>query len=132
VDRAPEERLFADRPVPLRLFRAIRRLIDRLGPAEVTATRTQVAFGARRKFAWVWLPQVWTTNRSPDSVTLTFSLDHAVQDARIAEVVEPTPGRWTHHVVIERETELDDAVEAWLREAYILAGGAGPVAPSAP
>jgi hypothetical protein len=128
VEPAPEERLFADRPVPLALFRAIRRRIERLGPTELTATATQVSFGARRKFAWVWLPQRWTGTRPPDSVTLTFGLDHEVEDPRIAQAVEPRRGRWTHHVVITHEDELDGAVEAWLREAYILAGGGPPPA----
>jgi hypothetical protein len=105
----------------LRLFRAIRRHIERLGPVEVTASRSQVAFGARRKFAWVWLPQRWTTNRPPDSVTLTFSLDHEVVDPRIAEAVEPKRGRWTHHVVIEHEDDLDETVDEWLGQAYDLA-----------
>jgi hypothetical protein len=37
------------------------------------------------------------------------------------EAVEPHPGHWTHHVVIEDETDLDGAVDGWLREAYRLA-----------
>jgi uncharacterized protein len=130
VERASVDELFADQPACLRLFRAIRRLIEQLGPVEVVATSTQVSFGTRRKFAWVRLPQQWTANRPADSVTLTFSLDHEVVDPRIAEAVEPKPGRWTHHVVIEREADLDETVDGWLRQAYEAAttshqGGVG-------
>lgn len=118
---APEERLFAGNPERLRLFRAIRRRIQDLGPVNVTATKTQVAFGARRRFAWVWVPQMWTTNRPEDSVTLTWALDRKVVDPRIAEAVEARPGRWTHHLVIVAEADLDEAVLGWLREARELA-----------
>ena len=121
------ERMFADHPVRLRLFRAIRSHIERLGPVVVRDTDSQISFRAHRAFAWVWLPQRWTDNRPEESVTLTFSLDHRVTDPRIVEAVEPHPGHWTHHVVIEDEADLDGPVDAWLREAYMLAD-----APSSP
>jgi hypothetical protein len=117
----PGQRLFADRPVPRRLYRAIRTRIERIGPVVVRSTESQVSFRARRMFASVWLPQLWTHSRPEDSVTLSFVLDHQVNDPRIVESVEPRPGRWTHHVVIENETDLDVPVEGWLREAYALA-----------
>jgi hypothetical protein len=120
----PGQRLFADRPVPRRLYHAIRSHIERIGPVVVRSTESQVSFRARRRFASVWLPQLWTQNRPADSVTLSFILDHQVNDRRIVESVEPHPGRWTHHVVIENETDLDGPLEGWLREAYALADGA--------
>jgi hypothetical protein len=115
------ERMFAGHPQRLRLFRAVRAHIERLGPVVMRDTESQVSFRARRTFAWVWLPQRWTHNRPEESVTLTFSLDHRESDPRIVEAVEPHPGHWTHHVVIEDETDLDGAVDGWLREAYRLA-----------
>jgi hypothetical protein len=115
------ERMFADHAQRLRLFRAVREHIERLGPVVIRETDSEVSFRARRAFAWVWLPQRWTHNRPEESVTLTFSLDHHASDPRIVEAVEPHPGRWTHHVVIEDEADLDGAVDGWLREAYMLA-----------
>lgn len=29
-------------------------------------------------------------------------------------------GRWTHHVIIEKETDLDEDVKGWLHEAYVF------------
>ena len=72
-------------------------------------------------------PSSIIAKRPEESVTLTFSLDHPVTDPRIVEAVEPHPGHWTHHVVIEDEADLDGPVDAWLREAYALAD-----APSSP
>ena len=118
-----EERLFDGRPTPLRLYRAIRQRLETFGPLTVRGTDTQVSFRARRAFAWVWLPQRWAEGRPADSVTLTFSLDAPLDDRRIVQVVEPRPGHWTHHVVIQDESDLDGAVDGWLRQAYGLAGG---------
>ena len=38
--------------------------------------------------------------------------------AEIFRAVEPYPGRWTHHVMLNRPEDLDGAVRAWLAEAY--------------
>ena len=45
------ERIFADHPVRLRLFRAICNHIERLGPVVIRDTDSQVSFRARRAFA---------------------------------------------------------------------------------
>lgn len=111
------EDLFAGRPRARELFEAVRTLVESLGPCTVAFQKSQVAFRAPRPFAWVWLPQKWVRNRPEGSVTLTFALRRAVGSPRLAEVVEPRPGRFTHHLVIEREEELDEEVTGWLEEA---------------
>ena len=127
------DHLFAGRPAAFELFRVVRAFIESLGPVVVDVMKTPVSFGVQTKFAWIWLPQQFTTKRPDQSITLTFDLDHRVEDERIAEAVEPRPGRWTHHVVIERPEDLDEHVKGWLAEAYELGaldrrtrgGGAG-------
>jgi hypothetical protein len=60
------EQLFAGRQAALSLFHAIRQYIGSLGPVTVEVMKMQVSFGAKTKFAWVWLPQLWikkTTRR---------------------------------------------------------------------
>jgi predicted transport protein len=112
--------LFKDRPDNRKLYDVIERYIKSLGGVNVEVMKTQISFGAKTKFAWVWLPQMWTKKRPEKSVVLTFDVDHRVSDPRIVESVEPRPGRWTHHVVIEKEDDLDDVVKGWLREAHGL------------
>ena len=112
------ESLFAGRPASLLLFKVVRRFIGSLGPVEVEAAKTQVSFKNARKFAWVWLPLRSTTTRPDNCIVLTFALDRRVIHDRIAESVEPYPGRFTHHVIIERESDLNDDVRGWLSEAY--------------
>ena len=111
------EVLFEGRPESLSLFKAVRRLVETLGSSEMVVRKTQVSFLAARGFAWVWLPQRWVKRREA-SVTLAFALPHRVDHPRIEEVVEPYPGRWMHHVVIVKESDLDGDVRGWLGEAY--------------
>jgi len=115
--RTPDQ-LFAGRPAALALFRTARAFIESLGPVKTEVTKTQVSFGATTKFAWVWLPQLWIRKQPEESIVLTFALRRHVDDRRIKEVVEPVPRRFTHHVVILKEEDLDDAVRGWIREAY--------------
>jgi len=116
--------LFFDRPVSWRLYQAAQREIEAIGPVEIGVTKTQVSFRTNRQFAWVWLPQLWSNKRPHDSIVLSFSLARRVDHPRIAESVEPYPGRWMHHVIIQDEAELDDEVRAWLEEAYAFASAA--------
>ena len=112
------ESLFEGYPRSLALFQHVRRYIDSLEAVKVEASKTQVSFGVKRKFAWVWLPQMGIKKQPQDSLVLTFSLPRRVEDPRIKQAVEPRPGRWTHHVVMLREADFDDRVKEWLRESY--------------
>jgi hypothetical protein len=112
------EGFFEGRPAALALFNTVRKYIESFGAVTIEPMKTQIAFGAKRKFAWVWLPQTWIKKRLENSLTLTFDLNHKVENPRIEEAVEPQPGRWTHHVIIEKQSDLDDEVKGWLREAY--------------
>lgn len=119
---AAEERLFANNPVRLRLFRAVRAMVEKLGDARIEATDSQVSFGTERKFAWVWLPPEWDRKRPADCIVLSFGLRREIKHPRIEQAVEPYPGRWTHHVVITDEGDLDSTVAEWLQEARSLSG----------
>ncbi len=112
------KKLFKGRPGSYKLFQLVNKYIKALGAIKVEAKKTQVSFGARRKFAWVWLPQMWIRKQPQESITLTFSLRRRVRDRRVKKAVEPYPGRWTHHVVIEKPANFSKDVHKWLREAY--------------
>ena len=115
-------KVFAGRGASLELFQVVMDVICSLGSVQVVPRKTLVAFGRPKKFAWVWLPQMWIRQAPSDSITLTFGLDHRLRHPGIKQVVEPYPGRFTHHVVITQASEVDITVERWLREAYELAG----------
>jgi uncharacterized protein (DUF1697 family) len=112
------EKLFEGRPAAFRLFEVVRKYLESLGPVEVSPSKTQVSFGLRTKFAWVWLPQMWIKKQPEDSITVTFDAPAQIKDRRIKQSVQPRPGRWTHHVVIRKPSDLDASVKRWLKEAY--------------
>src|SRR5687767_9942481 len=50
------DEFFEGLPSVRKLFEAVRTQVRRLGPVDVVATKSQVSFRARTRFAWVWLP----------------------------------------------------------------------------
>ena len=102
------------------IFDALRAAVEALGPVEVRVTKSQVAFRRRRAFAWAWLPGAYLRGKHAPLV-LTLSFRHRDPSPRWKEVVEPYPGRFTHHLELRSAAEIDDEVRAWLQEAWAAA-----------
>lgn len=119
------EAFFAPYPKGMPIFRAVRRAVSAFGPVEVAATKTQVSFRARTRFAWLWVPQM-ALKRGPPDVYLTFDLPRQVTSPRVKQAVQTRPGRWTHHVKLDSSRSVDGEVKAWLGEAYAQASGRTP------
>lgn len=117
------EAYFADRdPTSRELFEAVRAAIESIGPAEVRATKSQVAFRRRLAFAWTWIPaQYLGGDRDLAPLVLTLDLHRRDESPRWKSVVEPRPGRFTHHLELRSAEQLDDEVLGWLREAWARA-----------
>ena len=49
---------------------------------------------------------------------VTFGWGTKCPSRRIAVVTEPYPGRWTHHVLLERSADVDEELLSWLQAAY--------------
>lgn len=114
--------LFAKKPGTLPLYQAIESLIlEHFPDVMIKVSKTQVSFVCRYGFAFVSLP-VRPFKGQPDlCVVLTFGLGRHEHDPRIAVAVEPYPGRWTHHVLIAKASDLDAQIVSWLTEAYHFA-----------
>ena len=120
--RTPElDAFFAQRPASRALFDAVHARIAALGPVEVRVTKSQVAFRRRVAFAWAWLPGMYQRGDVAPLV-LTVALRRRDPSPRWKQVVEPAPGRFTHHLELHTVADLDDEVDAWLREAWDAAG----------
>jgi hypothetical protein len=116
----PEE-FFAGYPDAMRIYHAVRALLERTGPCQVRVTRSQVAFRRRRGFAYLWLPGRWL--RHPTSeVVLSIALQRRDPSPRFKEVAHPTGKVWMHHLEVRSVEDLDAEVESWLREAAESAG----------
>lgn len=116
-----DELMFFDtRPGALPLYEKLRdRLLGEFDDVTLKVQRSQITFKARYGFAFVSLrrmkgcPEVF--------IILSFGLDRKMESPRIAVAVEPYPGRWTHHAIISDESQIDDELMSWLREAHDFA-----------
>ena len=103
------------------LFEAVRRAVDEIGPAEVRVTKSQVAFWRRKPFAWAWMPSQYL-HRKAAPLVLTLGFRNRKTSARWKKIVEPHPGRFTHHLELYSTTEVHDEVRRRLQEAWMAAG----------
>jgi hypothetical protein len=111
---------FAGNPVSRRLFDALQTCVLTTGAVDLRITRSQVAFVHRRPFAWAWMAGRWLgPGHAP--LVLTVALRRRDPSPRWKEVVEPAPGRFTHHLELHEDTDIDEEVRSWLVEAWALA-----------
>jgi Domain of unknown function (DUF5655) len=115
------ERFFGKDPVARRLYERVRAVVERLGDAEVRVGRSQIGFRRRRSFAAMWIPGRYLRG---DVAPLVLTVYLPVRDGspRWKEVVEPAPGRFTHHLELRCPDEVDEEVTAWLGQAWEAAG----------
>ncbi len=112
---------FEGREGSRRIFDALRRATESLGECTMQVTKSQVAFRHRRPFAWAWIPGRYLRGaRAP--LVLTVALPYRDPSARWKEVVEPRPGRFTHHLELFSIESVDEQVVGWLRVAWRQAG----------
>jgi hypothetical protein len=108
---------FEDKAESRQIFDALRRLIETFGFVELQVTRRQVAFRRRKAFAWAWMPGKYLRGKSaPLVLTLTFR--YRDTSPRWKEIVEPAPGRFTHHLELYAIADIDAEVRNWLWEAW--------------
>ena len=101
------------------LYERLEGLILELIPdVKIKVSKTQISFSNKRNFAFVSFnpcrkakvrPSVW--------MTVTFGLSYRKDSLRIDVATEPYPNRWTHHVMVGGEVEIDDELMSWIREA---------------
>ena len=103
------------------LLEHLRQAIVALGPVEEKESKSQLAFRRRRTVAAAWAPGQYLGQRGA-LLVLTVSFPERDQSPRWKEIVEPSPGLYTHHLELNDPSEIDDQVRAWLRRAYQAAG----------
>lgn len=115
-----DELMFFDRlPNFLPVYEALKNaLVVRYPEMTVKVTKTQLSFRSRYVFAMVSPPYRRKKEWPKEYLMVSFGLAAQKISPRIAASVEAYPGRWTHHVIVERAEELDAELLGWLDEAY--------------
>ena len=113
---------FDGKPTELALYQALERaMAARFPEASVKVQKSQISFYHRHLFAAASLPLRRRKEWPKECLLVTFGLSHRLSSPRVAVAVEPYPNRWTHHVVVAREEEIDGELLDWLAEAYDFA-----------
>lgn len=109
---------FDGKPRERSLYEALQGKMEAEFPeCSVKVQKTQISFYGRRLFAAVSLPR--SRKSFPEhSILVTLGLPYKLESPRAAVTVEPYPGRWTNHVPLWAEEQIDRELLTWLREAY--------------
>jgi len=114
---AEVEAFFGEHEDSRRLFEAVRRAIDSIGPSEMRVTKSQISFRHKKLFAWIWMPGRYLRGETAPLV-LTLSFPRRDPSPRWKQIVEPAPGQFTHHLELRTIGEIDSEVRRWIRRAW--------------
>lgn len=110
---------FDGKPRELALYQHLETQMEASFPdASVKVQKSQISFYGRHLFAAASVPLRRRKGWPEHCLLVTFGLGYQLLSSRVAAVSEPYPGRWTHHVVLSREEQVDGELLGWLREAY--------------
>ena len=107
----------------LPLYQAFEELLfDSFPVVNKRVQKTQITFSNRHVFACVSFARVKRKAELPMRyMVITLGLPAPLDSERVAVKTEPYPGRWTHHIVVNKPEELDEELLSWVREAYDFA-----------
>ena len=107
----------------LPLYRAFEEILfDSFPVANKRVQKTQITFSNRHVFACVSFARVKRKDELPMGyLVVTLGLPVPLDSERVAVKTEPYPGRWTHHIVVSKQEELNEELLSWVREAYDFA-----------
>ena len=116
---------FNEKSAALPLYEAFaQRLFAEIGDVTVKVQKTQISFSNKYNFAFVsFLPVRKAKERPETYITVTFGLQYRKESPRIDAASEPYPNRWTHHMMISSEEEIDDELMGWIKEAAEFSAG---------
>ncbi|MDA2929359.1 DUF5655 domain-containing protein [Acidobacteria bacterium AH-259-O06] len=97
------------------LYERFEQMIAACGEYHVAPAKTRIAFQGRVRFAGI-------TSLSDKGMTCVFALPYRLNSSRFLKVEEVVPGWWAHRLRITESSQLDDEIQAWLRESYRLMG----------
>ena len=110
---------FNDHMDALPLYERLEGLIlEQIPDAKIKVSKTQISFSNKRGFAFVSFNPCRRAKERPEVwMTVTFGLSYRKDSPRIDVATEPYPNRWTHHVMVGSEEEIDAELMGWIREA---------------
>lgn len=113
---------FDGKPLELALYEALFRHLEmEFSEVSVRVQESQISFYGRHLFSAASLPVRRKKSWPEHCIVLTIGLSHQLDSPRVAVAIEPYPGRWTHHILLSDEAQIDGELLGWLREAWEFA-----------
>lgn len=110
---------FQAMPEMLPVYEKLRELLAEAYPdMGIKVSKTQISLRSRYVFAAVSLPWRKLKDWPEKYVLVSFGLGRKMENSRIVQAVEPYPGRWTHHVILEGPEDVNEELMDWLDLAY--------------
>ncbi|HHU07853.1 MAG TPA: hypothetical protein GXZ59_05860 [Clostridiaceae bacterium] len=117
-----EDLFFERMPQSLPLYQLFaEKVLAEYPDAQIIIQKSQIAFYDKHNFAFVWLPIRRMKNRPEIYIIVSFVLAYRLDSPRIIESTEPYPNRWTHHVIVQDQNEIDTELMDWMKEAHDFA-----------
>ncbi len=112
-------RFFDQMPEALSLYQKFEReVLSRVEDVRIKVQKTQITYSNRHVFACVSFAKVRKAKeRPPVYIVVTFGLAYKKESPRIDIATEPYPNRWTHHVLVSEEEQIDEELLGWVEEA---------------
>ena len=108
-----------DYPKMLPLYEKISSVLEERYPnMSIKVSKTQISFYNRHMFAMVSTSKKRKKDWPKEFVMLSVGLPYSLDHPRVLASVEAYPGRWTHHIVLTHEAEMDDELLEWIDTAY--------------
>ena len=110
---------FEKTPDAVPLYEALEeRILSEIENVQIRVQKTQITYSNRHVFACVSFAKVRKAKeRPPVYIVVAFGLAYKKESPRIDIATEPYPNRWTHHVLVSREEEIDGELLGWVEEA---------------
>jgi hypothetical protein len=116
VDISIDE-FFADAHLSRKIFKKVEKMTDSLEGVSRRASRSQIVFRRRPDFAWAWIPGRYLKGKTAPLV-LSVSLPDRDKSSRWKEIVQPSAGRFLHHLELHKPSDVDQTVKQWLYDAW--------------
>ena len=95
---------FEQQPEALALYEVFEKeVINRYPDIKIKVQKTQISFSNKHL------------------LVITLGMPYPLDSTRVAVKTEPYPGRWTTHIVIGKQEDVDAELLGWLAEAYDFA-----------
>ncbi len=114
---------FGQQPEIIPVYEALAGKIFAAHPdTKIKVSKSQISFYNHHLYACVSFARVKKKKELRSNwFVLTLGLNHPLESDRVAVKTEPYPGRWTTHLVISAEADLDEELFVWIQQAYDFA-----------